>query len=110
MLTCSRPKLEIGTPAPRPNVRRVEVPLNFDAEFFDILQADVATLDDLQAQEQKAMGEEIVVLSTEVTKLARKYLFLCFMHAPSYLQVLILHLSRALKVSQNRHVSLEGVV
>jgi hypothetical protein len=79
MLTCSRTELDVEIPAPRPNIRRVEVPLNFDAEFFDILQADVTTLDGLQSQEQKTMGEEIVALSTEVTKLARKYILLCFM-------------------------------
>jgi hypothetical protein len=79
MLTCSRTELDVETPAPKLNVRRVEVPLNFDAQFFDILQADVTTLDVLQSQEQKAMGEEIAALSTEVTKLARKYMLLCFM-------------------------------
>jgi hypothetical protein len=78
MLICSRAELDIETPPPRLNIRRVEVPLNFDAEFFDILQADVTTLDDLQAQEQKAMGEEIVALSREVTKLARRFLFSMF--------------------------------
>lgn len=64
-------ELDVEKPVPRPNVRRVEVPLSFDAEFFDILQADVTTLDALQVEEQKAMGEEIVALSAEVTKLAQ---------------------------------------
>ena len=49
----------------------IEVPLVFDAEFFDILQSDVNNLDDLQAQEEKKMTEEIVALGKEVAQVAK---------------------------------------
>jgi hypothetical protein len=45
----------------------VEIPLTFDAEFFDILLDDVTSLDALQSEEQKTLGDEITELSTEVT-------------------------------------------
>jgi len=48
-------------------VKRVEIPLTFDAEFFDILLDDVTSLDALQSEEQKILGDEITELSTEVT-------------------------------------------
>lgn len=51
-------------------IKRVEVPLTFDAEFFGLLQDDVHSLDTLQAEEQKSLEKEIAVLSKEVTSLA----------------------------------------
>lgn len=45
----------------------MEIPLTFDAEFFDILLDDVTSLDALQSEEQKTLGDEITELSTEVT-------------------------------------------
>jgi hypothetical protein len=47
-------------------VKRVEVPLTFDAEFFDILLDDLSSLDTLQSNEQKILSDEIEALSTEV--------------------------------------------
>jgi hypothetical protein len=49
----------------------VEVPLTFDAQFFDILLDDVTSLDTLQAEEQKLLGDEIIALSTEVTAVTK---------------------------------------
>jgi hypothetical protein len=51
-----------------PFIQQIEVPLTFDAEFFEILQGDVTTLDSLHAEEQKAMTEEIRTLGKEVAK------------------------------------------
>jgi E3 ubiquitin-protein ligase BAH len=55
----------------KPRVKRVEVPLTFDAEFFDILLDDVTSLDTLQTDEQKILGDEIMALSTEVTAVTK---------------------------------------
>ncbi|KAH6653707.1 SPX domain-containing protein [Truncatella angustata] len=52
-------------------VQKVEVPLVFDAEFFDILQTDVSVLDALQGEEQQKMKGEIVALGQEITKVSR---------------------------------------
>lgn len=49
----------------------IEVPLVFDAEFFDMLQTDVNSLDTLQSQEEKRMTEEIVALGKEVAQVAK---------------------------------------
>jgi E3 ubiquitin-protein ligase BAH len=49
----------------------VEVPLTFDAEFFDILLDDVTSLDALQSEEQNILGDEIKELSTEVTEVTK---------------------------------------
>lgn len=45
--------------------------LRFDAEFFGLLQGDVNSLDSLQAQEQKALTDEIHALSTSITEVAK---------------------------------------
>ncbi|KAK1984278.1 SPX domain-containing protein [Colletotrichum cereale] len=50
---------------------RIEVPLVFDSEFFDILQSDVNNLDALQAKEERAMVTEIVALRQEVSHLTK---------------------------------------
>ncbi|PQE32482.1 ring-14 protein [Rutstroemia sp. NJR-2017a WRK4] len=55
----------------RPLVRRVEVPLSFDAEFFGLIQGDVTNLDALQAEEQKALCSEIHNLSEELVALTK---------------------------------------
>ncbi|KAM0427155.1 hypothetical protein ACHAPT_007582 [Fusarium lateritium] len=49
----------------------IEVPLVFDAEFFDMLQSDVTNLDALQAEEEKNMTSEIVALGKEVEQVAK---------------------------------------
>lgn len=54
-----------------PVIQRVEVPLTFDTEFFGLLQGDVTNLDTLQTGEQKAMTEEILALSNEITILTK---------------------------------------
>jgi hypothetical protein len=59
------------SPHQKPRVKRVEVPLTFDAEFFDILLDDVTSLDTLQTDEQKFLGDEITALSTEVTAVTK---------------------------------------
>ncbi|KAK2011258.1 hypothetical protein LZ32DRAFT_606631 [Colletotrichum eremochloae] len=50
---------------------RIEVPLVFDGEFFDILQSDLNNLDALQAKEERAMATEIVALRQEVSHLTK---------------------------------------
>lgn len=52
-------------------LRKVEVPLVFDAEFFDILQTDVSNLDILQGEEQEKLRGEIVALGHEITKVSK---------------------------------------
>ncbi|KAI1105386.1 SPX domain-containing protein [Jackrogersella minutella] len=47
-------------------VQKIEVPLVFDGEFFDILQTDVSTLDALQEEEQDKIGKEIVLLGQDI--------------------------------------------
>ena len=59
------PPNEIG-----PDVQRIEVPLTFDAEFFELLKKEVLSLDAIQAQEQKALTDEIEALGSEVSKLS----------------------------------------
>ncbi len=75
-LTCTRPS-KFDVPAKlRPagvddqRIRRVEIPLTFDAEFFGLLQDDVSTLHALQAVEERAMINEIGTLGSDVAKLA----------------------------------------
>ena len=52
-------------------MKRVEVPLTFDAEFFDILLNDVSSLDALQTDEQKILTDEIKDLSKEITAVTK---------------------------------------
>ena len=64
---CEQPKPLSDAPA----IQRVEIPLNFDAEFFDILQDDVNALEAVQADVQKNLTEEIEKLSVEITALTK---------------------------------------
>ncbi|KAF5549744.1 RING finger [Fusarium phyllophilum] len=49
----------------------IEVPLTFDAEFFEMLQSDVNHLDALQMEEEKTMTSEIVALGKEVEQVVK---------------------------------------
>ncbi|GKT72272.1 RING-14 protein [Colletotrichum tofieldiae] len=60
-----------GHTTPAEHYERIEVPLVFDSEFFDILQSDVNNLDALQAKEEKAMVTEIIALRQEVSHLTK---------------------------------------
>ncbi|KXH26694.1 hypothetical protein CSIM01_02995 [Colletotrichum simmondsii] len=60
-----------GQSSPTEHYERIEVPLVFDSEFFDILQSDVNNLDALQAKEEKAMVMEIVALRQEISHLTK---------------------------------------
>lgn len=51
-------------------IRRIDIPLEFDTEFFGLLQDDVTSLDELQVEEQRAMTEQITELSKEMARLA----------------------------------------
>ncbi|OAA34576.1 RING-14 protein [Beauveria brongniartii RCEF 3172] len=53
------------------NYETIEVPLVFDAKFFDMLQNEVNELDALQAEEQKQLTNEITELSKEVSAVSR---------------------------------------
>ena len=49
----------------------MEIPLTFDAEFFDLLLDDVSSLDTLQSDEQKILSDKIKDLSTEITAVTK---------------------------------------
>jgi len=59
------------SPIKAPAMRQVEVPLTFDAEFFEILQGDVENLDKLQEEQQQTIFKEIETLSNDLTVLTR---------------------------------------
>ena len=71
----SYPESALNLPK-KPRVKRVEIPLTFDAEFFDILLDDVTSLDALQSDEQKILGAQIEALSSEVTAVTKYVLSL----------------------------------
>ncbi|CAJ2508791.1 Uu.00g138170.m01.CDS01 [Anthostomella pinea] len=48
------------------DLQRIEVPLVFDGEFFEILQTDVSNLDSLQAEEQEKLTQQIITLGGEI--------------------------------------------
>lgn len=52
-------------------LERIEVPLVFDGEFFNILQTDVDSLDVLQEQEEKSMESDVKVLGEQVSAVAK---------------------------------------
>jgi len=54
-----------------PAIQRVEIPLTFDAEFFDILQDDVNALEAVQADVQRNLTEEIEKLSMDIPALTK---------------------------------------
>ncbi|KUI72176.1 Transcriptional regulator [Cytospora mali] len=56
---------------PEAGIERIEVPLVFDGEFFNILQSDVDSLDALQQQEEKSMETDIIALSEEVSAVTK---------------------------------------
>lgn len=47
---------------------RVEVPLVFDAEFFEIIQTDVSNIRTLQEEEQAKLERQVVLLGEELGK------------------------------------------
>ncbi|ESA41946.1 hypothetical protein GE21DRAFT_10245 [Neurospora crassa] len=49
----------------------VDIPLDSDAKFFNILQTDVVELDSLQTQERQSMNDGIQLLGDEIARLAR---------------------------------------
>lgn len=52
-------------------LERIEIPLVFDGEFFNILQSDVDSLGLLQQQEEKSMEGDITVLGHDVSAVTR---------------------------------------
>ncbi|KAI1181045.1 RING-14 protein [Nemania sp. FL0916] len=50
------------------DVRRIEVPLVFDAEFFRILQTDVLNIETLQEEEQRKLESQASALGEELKK------------------------------------------
>lgn len=58
-----------------PVLQRIEVPLTFDGEFFDTLQADVSSLDALQDEEEVFLTKDIVLLGEEMTQLTKPHKF-----------------------------------
>lgn len=73
-------RVEIAVPGPSDThtlstaeggLERIEVPLVFDGEFFNILQTDVDSLDALQQQEERTLETSITTLGEEVSAVAR---------------------------------------
>ncbi|KAI0912411.1 SPX domain-containing protein [Ustulina deusta] len=62
------PRSQAGTASNAIDIREVEVPLVFDAEFFGILQTDVSNIGTLQEEEQAKLEAQIVVLGEELGK------------------------------------------
>lgn len=56
---------------PDQRLQRIEVPLVFDGEFFQVLQTDVASLEILQKEEQESMNASIVQLGREISEVAK---------------------------------------
>ncbi|KAJ3558130.1 hypothetical protein NPX13_g9781 [Xylaria arbuscula] len=57
-----------GTASSATDIRQVEVPLVFDAEFFGILQTDVSNIRTLQEEEQAKLENQIITLGEELGK------------------------------------------
>lgn len=69
--TASQPcndQLDSSTDA---GLERIEIPLVFDGEFFNILQTDVDSLSALQQQEETTMEADIRCLGTELSAVAQ---------------------------------------
>lgn len=49
----------------------VDIPLDSDTKFFNILQTDVVELDSLQTQERQSMNDGIHLLGDDIARLAR---------------------------------------
>jgi E3 ubiquitin-protein ligase BAH len=67
-----------GTPSSHetsPGVQRIEIPLTFDNEFFDILHNDVQQLDTIQDTEKAALTKEIEALSDNVAEMSKPHKF-----------------------------------
>lgn len=56
------------TPGHTGDIRQIEVPLTFDAEFFEILQTDVSNIGALQEEEQAKLEGQIVTLGEHLAK------------------------------------------
>jgi len=54
-----------------PVIRRVEIPLTMDAEFFRLLQERITPIDEIREEQQKELEEEIQELSKELTVLTK---------------------------------------
>lgn len=54
-----------------PVLREIEVPLTFDAQFFELLHNDVSTLDAIRAGEEESLTRDIQSLSKEISRLAK---------------------------------------
>jgi len=62
---------KVPPPTQHPNIKFVDVPLAFTAQFFDILYEDVAELDRLQIEQREQLKVQIIALSSELRKLTR---------------------------------------
>ncbi|KAK0610430.1 SPX domain-containing protein [Bombardia bombarda] len=51
----------------------VKIPLDSDAKFFSILQTDVSELDSLQSQECQSMNDDICILGSEISLVAKPH-------------------------------------
>jgi len=56
-------------------IQRVEVPLTFDTEFFDVLHNDVLQLDTIQESEQASLASQIIALSSDVAQMSKPHKF-----------------------------------
>lgn len=67
------PESQDLTPRPedRVGVHPVEIDLHFDAEFFDLLSAEVASVGALRDEERKLLNDEIIRLSKDITNVTK---------------------------------------
>ncbi|KFH42916.1 putative RING finger proteinc-like protein [Hapsidospora chrysogenum ATCC 11550] len=61
----------IQLPFDKDGYETIEVPLEFDNQFFEMLQSDVNNIDALQADEQKNMAKEISALRDEISLVSK---------------------------------------
>jgi E3 ubiquitin-protein ligase BAH len=54
-----------------PVLRKIEIPLTFDAQFFELLHNDVSSLDAIRAEEEQTLTHDIHKLSKEISRLAK---------------------------------------
>ncbi|KAF8866049.1 RING-14 protein [Acephala macrosclerotiorum] len=85
----------------RPGFKRIEVPLTFDAEFFDMLHFDVLELDKLQRQQQEVLTENIEALSTQLVRLAQPSKLLTKTDLYRWRELFALYLDGAIFFSTN---------
>ncbi|CZR57398.1 uncharacterized protein PAC_07287 [Phialocephala subalpina] len=87
----------------RPGFKRVEVPLTFDVEFFDMLSVDVMMLDKFQTEQQEVLTENIKTLSTQLVRLAQPSRLMKKTDLYRWRELFEIYLASAIFFSTNEH-------